>query len=238
MRLRTSGFWLDKCFFAIRFSSFFTSFASFFSFLAWIFSCFSLLMPSCAWTTVGSAKASKATKRICDNLRIIPDAAAKFVPEEHTYLCLSALCTHSPLLMNLRHSLLLIVPALLLHSGCKRENVAVPLTEVDINLNLNLPEYNDLMVTGGWLYLTGGSEGIIVYRKSPEEFTAMDRHCTYQAESICRVTVDESGIIARDTTCCHSAFLLLDGSVTEGPATFGLKLYHTTFNGTTLHIFN
>lgn len=141
--------------------------------------------------------------------------------------------------MNARTLFLLPVTALLLQAGCKKEdNIGVPLTNVDIYVNINLPEYNDLTVTGGWVYLTGGSEGLIVYRKSPDEFTAMDRHCTYQPENLCHVTVDESGIIARDTTCCNSAFLMLDGSVTEGPAALGLKLYHTTFNGTTLHIFN
>jgi nitrite reductase/ring-hydroxylating ferredoxin subunit len=84
----------------------------------------------------------------------------------------------------------------------------------------------------------GGSQGIIVYRNGPDQFTAMDRHCTYQPENLCKVYVDDSQVIARDTVCCGSAFLLLDGSVTEGPAALGLKLYHTTFNGTTLHIFN
>lgn len=136
------------------------------------------------------------------------------------------------------------LPALLaitaiFNTGCKKDrDVQVPLVQVDINIDINLPAYNALAVTGGWLYITGGSEGLIVYRKSPDEFTAMDRHCSYQPENLCRVTVDDSGIIARDTTCCNSAFLMLDGSVTDGPATLGLKLYHTTFNGSTLHIFN
>jgi nitrite reductase/ring-hydroxylating ferredoxin subunit len=140
--------------------------------------------------------------------------------------------------MNLRNAYLLSGLVLAV-GGCKKEDaVVVPLTPVDIYLNLTLPEYQDLQATGGWLYLTGGSEGLIVYRNSPDAFTAMDRHCTYQAADLCHVTVDESGIIARDTTCCQSAFLLLDGSVTEGPAALGLKRYNTTFNGTTLHIFN
>lgn len=141
--------------------------------------------------------------------------------------------------MNLRPFALLLLSPLLLTPGCKKEEkLNVPLVPVDIEINLNLPEYNALLVTGGWAYITGGSEGLVVYRSSPEEFVALDRHCTYQPENLCRVTVDASGVMARDTTCCHSAFLLMDGSVTNGPAVLGLKRYHTTFNGTVLRIFN
>lgn len=124
-------------------------------------------------------------------------------------------------------------------AGCKRDrDVAVPLVPIDISINLNLPEYNALLVTGGWVYIIGGSEGIIVYRKNPDEFVALDRHCTYQSADQCRVTVDDSQVMARDTTCCHSAFLLLDGSVTQGPAALPLKQYHTSFNGSVLRIYN
>lgn len=141
--------------------------------------------------------------------------------------------------MNVRAVPLFAFALAVLASSCKKdEKGGVPLTGVNININVNLPEYNDLAVPGGWVYLTGGSQGLIVYRKSTDEFVAMDRHCPYRPEDVCKVVVDESEVIARDTACCHSAFLLLDGSVTEGPAALGLKRYNTTFNGTTLHIFN
>ncbi len=129
--------------------------------------------------------------------------------------------------------------ALCLLASCRKEQPGgVPLTTVDFQINVNNPAYVDLSAPGGWLYLTGGSLGIIVYRKSLEEFVAMDRHCPYQPAELCKVYVDESEVIARDTTCCGSAFLLLDGSVTEGPAALGLQRYNTAFNGTTLRIFN
>ena len=144
--------------------------------------------------------------------------------------------------MATRSILLFSFVLVVLLSGCKKDkDNQVPLTTVDINVNVNLPEYNALAVTGGWVYLTGGVEGLIVYRNSPDEFTAMDRLCTYHTEDLCRVYVDDSQVIARDTLSsgfCGSAFLILDGSVTQGPASLGLKVYHTTFNGTTLHIFN
>ncbi len=128
---------------------------------------------------------------------------------------------------------------ILLSTGCKKDrDVAVPIVPLQIEINLNFPEYNALQVVGGWAYITGGSEGLIVYRRGQNEFTALDRHCTYQAQNLCRVTVDDSQVMARDTMCCQSAFLIMDGSVVQGPAALGLKRYNTTFNGTILRIFN
>jgi nitrite reductase/ring-hydroxylating ferredoxin subunit len=129
--------------------------------------------------------------------------------------------------------------ALLAMAGCKKEERGgVPLTPVDISINVNNPSYADLQVPGGWLYLTGGSMGLIVYRTSMEGFVAMDRHCTYNPAQLCRVFVDESQLIAQDTVCCQSKFLITDGTVVQGPAAINLQRYNTTFNGTTLRIFN
>lgn len=135
--------------------------------------------------------------------------------------------------------LLVVLSCLALTPGCKKENQGgVPYTGVDISINVNNPAYVDIQVPGGWLYLTGGSLGIIVYRKTLDEFVALDRHCPYQPEEVCRVIVDDTEVTARDTACCHSAFLIIDGSVTEGPASIGLQQYNTSFNGQTLRIYN
>ena len=127
---------------------------------------------------------------------------------------------------------------LVLHACKREERSGVPITPIDISINVNNPAYADIAVPGGWLYLTGGSMGILVYRSTPETFVALDRHCPYRTADLCRVSVDESELIARDTTCCNSAFLITDGSVVEGPAALNLQRYNTSFNGTTLRIFN
>ncbi|MEZ4738908.1 MAG: hypothetical protein R2818_06010 [Flavobacteriales bacterium] len=135
--------------------------------------------------------------------------------------------------------ILALTAMLLMAAGCKRERPSgVPLTTVDISINVNNPSYADIAVPGGWLYLSGGSMGLIVYRSGPDSFVAMDRHCPYQSTELCRVFVDDSEIIARDSVCCGSAFLVTDGSVVEGPAALSLQRYNTSFNGTTLRIYN
>lgn len=146
--------------------------------------------------------------------------------------------------MKTRSALLSLIAMVLLFWGCKKDDpTGVPLTAVDTYINVNLPEYNALATVGGWAYITGGSEGLIVYRKAVDAFTAMDRHCPVQPQDLCKVTVNGDGILAVDTTCCHCSFLLQDGTLASNPddvdgAGSGLKLYSTTFNGTTLHIFN
>ena len=134
---------------------------------------------------------------------------------------------------------LLLVLIVLLVPGCRKdERGGVPLSLVDISINVNNPSYADLAVPGGWVYLSGGSLGILVYRSSPETFVALDRHCPFQPADLCRVFVDDSELIARDTLCCGSAFLITDGSVVQGPAALNLQRYNTSFNGTTLRIYN
>lgn len=126
-----------------------------------------------------------------------------------------------------------------LASSCRKPNAGgVPPVALDITINVNNPAYADLAVTGGWLYLSGGSQGLIVYRSGPQDFVALDRHCPYQTANLCRVFVDSSQVIARDTACCGSAFLITDGSVVQGPAAINLRRYNTSFNGTTLRIYN
>lgn len=88
------------------------------------------------------------------------------------------------------------------------------------------------------MYETGGSRGIIVYRDSFSSFKAYDRHCTYDSSNSCAlVSVDVTNITGLDD-CCGSKFNLLTGSINQGPATFPLKEYQTTFDGGVLHIFN
>lgn len=137
------------------------------------------------------------------------------------------------------HILIALLALAVVLGACRKDRPGgVPLTPVDITINVNNPAYADLSVPGGWLYLTGGSMGIIVYRKSNSEFVAMDRHCPYQPQDYCRVYVDDSEVIARDTLCCGSAYLIMDGSVTQGPSALALQRYNTAFNGTILRIYN
>ena len=127
---------------------------------------------------------------------------------------------------------------LLISINCRKQQDIVPNITVDIYLNMADPNFININAIGGAINITGGSKGILVYRKSLTEFMAYDRNCTYQPSNSCaRVQIDKSLIMAIDS-CCGSKFLLTDGTVITGPAPIPLKTYRTTFDGNVVHIFN
>lgn len=128
---------------------------------------------------------------------------------------------------------------LLSTNSCERSNPSgIPYVPVNYQLVVSNPQFSPLLAVGGYVTIAGGSKGIIVYRFSPEEFRAYDRHCTFQVNDGCRVNIDQTGISATDNECCDSQFLLVDGTPIDGPANFGLHQYNTSFDGNTLFIFN
>jgi len=128
----------------------------------------------------------------------------------------------------------------LILSACSKDNnnSNIPLVTVNHYIHTNNPAYNDVSVPGGWMYLNGGSRGIILYRVSNDEFKAFDRHCTYNPTSTCALVSVETNNITGYDDCCGSKFLIIDGSVTQGPANLPLKQYQTTFDGSILHVYN
>jgi Rieske Fe-S protein len=132
----------------------------------------------------------------------------------------------------------IVLLAVVVNSCKKDSNNYVESVPVDIYLYTNNPSFINVSVTGGWVYITGGVRGILIYRKSDTEFMAYDRNCTYQSSQPCAtVVVDNTNIVAVDT-CCHSRFSMYDGSVYQGPAAAPLKAYTTTYDGSVLHIYN
>lgn len=124
-------------------------------------------------------------------------------------------------------------------SACDKNNNIIPNVFVDRTIFITQPSYNQLNAVGGWIYLNDeGVRGIIVYRKTIDEFRAYDRNCTFDpAEACATVEVESSGISAKDN-CCGSVFELSEGLVINGPATVSLKRYQTFFDGAALRITN
>ena len=127
----------------------------------------------------------------------------------------------------------------LTQSACKKENNRrIPYVPVNAVLYISDPQFNRLNVVGGWVYINGGSRGIIVYRRGQDDFVAYDRHCTFEPDNACgRVSVNNTQIQAVDS-CCGSEFILTDGNVTKGPATIPLQDYITSFDGARVLISN
>ena len=138
------------------------------------------------------------------------------------------------------HSLAISLMFVLVTPGCsKQENRSeIPVVAVNFMINPNLTEYLELNGVGGWVTVTGGYRGIIIYRKSISEFMAFERACPYDWEvTTARVDVEASGLTAMCPSC-KSKFILLDGTPFEGPSPYALKQYQTQYDGNLLYIFN
>jgi hypothetical protein len=124
--------------------------------------------------------------------------------------------------------------------SCKKStNHPISSVPFDITINTSLPSYNSLQGVGGWAYVTGGVQGIVVYRKSTDEFVAFDRKSPI-VSSECKepLTTNPDNFLQLDDSCTKAKFSLFDGSPISG-SEFGLRQYQTQWNGSsTLRIFN
>ncbi|MCC6599227.1 MAG: hypothetical protein IT223_00970 [Crocinitomicaceae bacterium] len=130
---------------------------------------------------------------------------------------------------------LLYIALLITMSGvsCRdRTQEQLPQQSFDILININEPAFFDLSVPSGWVYYTGSNVRLIIYRKSTDEFMAYDARSTYNIQGGCYVEVASDNIIINDP-CSGSQWIITDGSVSQGPATYPLISYDTTFNETT-----
>ncbi|PLW94335.1 MAG: hypothetical protein C0592_02985 [Marinilabiliales bacterium] len=122
-------------------------------------------------------------------------------------------------------------------SACKKDEHKMPYVPVDIYIDVNSAIYNDINAVGGYMYLTGGYKGIIIYRAAYDQFVAIERACPYHPTTDCeRLVVEPSGLTIADSTC-GSRFLILDGSIVNGPSTKPALVYSTYYDGHYLHIY-
>lgn len=110
----------------------------------------------------------------------------------------------------------------------------LPFVYVNIEINVNDLRYLDLH-SKGYIYLQGGLRGILLVKKTPNEYLAFERNCTFEYEKECSVVeMHESGFYMLDP-CCESTFDL-EGNPAGGPAQFNLRTYYTYLTGNTLSI--
>ncbi len=132
---------------------------------------------------------------------------------------------------------ILVLGCVLVCAGCRDREALIPVVDVNINININEPQFFDLSIPTGYAYVVGGSRGIIVYRLGENEFIALERHSPHNVEDNCQVFVKEDGLLIEDP-CSGSQWLITDGSIVNGPTAFALRVYNTTFSAPILTIYN
>lgn len=133
---------------------------------------------------------------------------------------------------------MLILLLSVVYSCNKDPKERVPNVYVNFMIDIGVGQYTELQLIGGWIYVTGGYRGIILYRNTLEEIVALDRTSTYKPETMgIQIIVETNNLVAADTVN-GMKYLLMDGSVIEGPLNTPLKRYRTTFSGNSLHVYN
>ncbi len=135
---------------------------------------------------------------------------------------------------------ILLLSVFLVAIGCKKKAKTVkdniPYQTVNITIYPNDPLYFKLRSVGGWMYINGGINGIIVYRlaqNSAADFVALERTSSYLPDNVDALAKVQSDNFTLRDTISGSKWQIVDGSVVSGPATAPLRLYSTLYdNGT------
>ncbi len=144
------------------------------------------------------------------------------------------------MLVRFKYFLLSLISVIIISGSCKKDEQQpeIPYVYVNFSLNPNSTLYIHLNPVNGWETVSGGYKGILIFRKSVNEFAAFERACPNDPlENGAQVRVDDSGI-----TCycpvCGSKFIMVDGTPYEGPSHYPLKQYSTMYDGSMLYITN
>ena len=134
-------------------------------------------------------------------------------------------------------ALLLFVPALVLPTCETNRGELIPYVRVDLYLFL----YADLadLGVGGTKLVSGGVNGLVLYRESDLVYHAYDRTCTLFPEHDEAVVEDSTFFGVFECPECSSTYLLMNGGEpNSGPARYPLVQYKTSIQGDVLHIYN
>lgn len=140
---------------------------------------------------------------------------------------------------------LAVVLVLTINVSCKKKtqnqnaaNNPVPSVPVSINVYPNDPLNFKIQTIGGWIYYNGGINGIIIYRKSQQDFVVIERTSSYLPNnSGAKVKVQSDNFTLKDTVS-GSTWQIVDGGIIKGPATWPLRLYGNSYDGNLLRIVN
>ena len=132
---------------------------------------------------------------------------------------------------------ILLFSLTLVFNACEEEDGQglIPEVLVDFTLRLDLPEFDDLRLDGGWVYIehangnTAGYRGIILYRQMANTYIALDRACSYKPLESCHLIKVEDSNSFLECECGDSKFNF-DGTLINPPASRPLKRYNTLYS--------
>jgi len=145
------------------------------------------------------------------------------------------------------HNLLLILltSVLLLGLACRKKKAEtppeypVPNVPVSVNVYPNDPSNFKIQAVGGWIYYPGaGINGLIIYRKTLEEFVVLERTSPENPNNpASAVVVQEDSFTCRDTIK-NGSWQIVDGAAINNSSGWFLRRYANSYDGNLLMIRN
>ena len=138
---------------------------------------------------------------------------------------------------------LFILPLFLIVMSCSQSddnyqnNPNLPNINFRFQLNLSLPEYNDLDYPGNaYATYTHGVRGVVIYNINNSQYVAFELSDPNHPPSNCSgMTVD--GIIA-SCGCDDNKYNIITGELSEGEGEYTMKPYRVMRSGDVIEVFN
>jgi len=109
----------------------------------------------------------------------------------------------------------------------------LPNVAVNVEINLNLPQYQDLLIGGGYAYANGGVEGLVIYNTGIG-YVAFDRACPHIVLQDCsQMSVESIYLVC---PCDGERFQINNGAPENGNIRNAARFYNVTENGNVLII--
>ncbi len=124
-------------------------------------------------------------------------------------------------------------------ASCSDDNIDsnrfLPNVSVNESINLNLPQYANLHIPGGFAYAEGGIRGLVIYY-SGTGYVAFDRACPHiELQSCSTMDVDDSGLFMV-CPCDGERFQIINGAPENSNIRYAARAYTVTVNGDILII--
>lgn len=161
---------------------------------------------------------------------------------------------HKDINSKLRIFFVLVVLSVLIASCKKSELDVIPYVYVEFSIPVNDPSFINFFevptshvlvdaTTNNEGSKAGGYDGngIILYCAQPGEYYAFDRTCPHDLSingTSVAVEVEAGSIYAICPECSSHFALPSFGSPSDGPSKYPLKMYHTSYNGSYLRVYN
>lgn len=116
-------------------------------------------------------------------------------------------------------------------------NPNLPDINFRIQLNLDLPEYNNLQFPGNsYATYNNGVKGIVIYNINNTQYTAFELSDPNHPPNECSA-MEVDGITAR-CSCEENEYNIITGELSEGEGQYTLKPYRIERRGNIIEVFN